>query len=134
MRPLEPAAGVLFHGDGACDQIDVLAPAQRLDLSNAQTQRLREYLVKGFTLDDERLKRGRPATTRRAARAHRDIPASEKAFWRKVRDMRSERRSVAAVLRDGPEQDALGSTARRSGTRSALVAIATNSRYVSASP
>ena len=49
------------------------------------TQRLREYLVKGFTLDDERLKRsgGGNYFDELLARI-RDIRSSEKLFWRKV--------------------------------------------------
>lgn len=55
------------------------------------TQRLREYLVKGFTLDDERLKKGGKAGTpdyfdELLARI-RDIRSSEKVFWRKVLDI-----------------------------------------------
>jgi len=49
------------------------------------TQRLREYIVKGFTLDDERLKRagGGSYFDELLARI-RDIRSSEKVFWRKV--------------------------------------------------
>jgi len=49
------------------------------------TQRLREYIVKGFTLDDERLKRagGGNYFDELLARI-RDIRSSEKAFWKKV--------------------------------------------------
>jgi hypothetical protein len=49
------------------------------------TQRLREYLIKGFTLDDDRLKRlgGGIYFDELLARI-RDIRSSEKAFWRKV--------------------------------------------------
>jgi hypothetical protein len=49
------------------------------------TQRLREYIVKGFTLDDERLKRvgGGNYFEELLARI-RDIRSSEKVFWRKV--------------------------------------------------
>ena len=55
------------------------------------TQRLREYLVKGFTMDDERLKKGGKAGTpdyfdELLARI-RDIRSSEKVFWRKVLDI-----------------------------------------------
>jgi len=49
------------------------------------TQRLREYLVKGFTLDDERLKRGGGGNYFDELLARiRDIRSSEKVFWRKV--------------------------------------------------
>ena len=49
------------------------------------TQRLREYIVKGFTLDDERLKKagGLSYFDELLARI-RDIRSSEKIFWRKV--------------------------------------------------
>ena len=52
------------------------------------TQRLREYLVKGFTLDDERLKEagGGHYFDELLARI-RDIRSSEKVFWRKVLDI-----------------------------------------------
>ena len=52
------------------------------------TQRLREYIVKGFTLDDERLKQagGGIYFDELLARI-RDIRASEKVFWRKVLDI-----------------------------------------------
>lgn len=49
------------------------------------TQRLREYLVKGFTMDDERLKRGGGGNYFDELLARiRDIRSSEKVFWRKV--------------------------------------------------
>jgi hypothetical protein len=49
------------------------------------TQRLREYIIKGFTLDDERLKQagGGNYFDELLARI-RDIRSSEKLFWRKV--------------------------------------------------
>jgi hypothetical protein len=49
------------------------------------THRLREYIVKGFTMDDERLKRrgGGNYFDELLARI-RDIRSSEKVFWRKV--------------------------------------------------
>jgi hypothetical protein len=52
------------------------------------TQRLREYIVQGFTMDDERLKRtgGGEYFERLLARI-RDIRSSEKVFWRKVLDI-----------------------------------------------
>lgn len=52
------------------------------------TQRLRELLVKGFTIDDERLKE--PANDRyfeELLARIRDIRSSEKVFWRKVLDI-----------------------------------------------
>jgi len=52
------------------------------------TQRLREYIIKGFTLDDERLKRagGGNYFDELLARI-RDVRSSEKVFWRKVLDI-----------------------------------------------
>jgi hypothetical protein len=52
------------------------------------TQRLREYIIKGFTLDDERLKQagGDNYFDELLARI-RDIRSSEKVFWRKVLDI-----------------------------------------------
>jgi hypothetical protein len=52
------------------------------------TQRLREYIVKGFTLDDERLELagGGNYFDELLARI-RDIRSSEKVFWRKVLDI-----------------------------------------------
>jgi len=52
------------------------------------TQRLREYIVKGFTMDDERLKKagGGSYFDELLARI-RDIRSSEKVFWRKVLDI-----------------------------------------------
>ena len=54
------------------------------------TQRLREYIIKGFTLDDERLKQpeGGRYFDELLARI-RDIRSSEKVFWRKVLDIYS---------------------------------------------
>ena len=51
----------------------------------AATQRLREYIVKGFALDDQRLKQsgGGNYFDELLARI-RDIRSSEKVFWRKV--------------------------------------------------
>lgn len=52
------------------------------------TQRLREYLVKGFAMDDERLKEaGGGAYFDELLERIRDIRPSEKAFWRKVLDI-----------------------------------------------
>ena len=49
------------------------------------TQRLREYLIKGFTLDDERLKQaGGGNYFDELLERIRDIRSSEKVFWRKV--------------------------------------------------
>jgi len=49
------------------------------------TQRLREYIVKGFAMDDERLKqRGGGNYFEELLGRIRDIRSSEKVFWRKV--------------------------------------------------
>lgn len=52
------------------------------------TTRLKEYLIKGFALDDERLKRlgGGNYFDELLARI-RDIRSSEKVFWRKILDI-----------------------------------------------
>lgn len=54
------------------------------------TERLREYLVKGFTMDDERLKEGRVLGADyfdELLERIRDIRASEKRFYQKIRDL-----------------------------------------------
>jgi len=54
------------------------------------TERLREYLVKGFVLDDERLKEGRNIGADyfdELLERIRDIRASEKRFYQKIRDI-----------------------------------------------
>lgn len=52
------------------------------------TQRLREYLIKGFTMDDERLKQaGGGNYFDELLERIRDIRSSEKVFWRKVLDI-----------------------------------------------
>ena len=54
------------------------------------TERLREYVVKGFTLDDERLKDGRNLGADyfdELLERIRDIRASEKRFYQKIRDI-----------------------------------------------
>jgi hypothetical protein len=54
------------------------------------TERLREYLVKGFALDDERLKEGQTLGAdyfEELLERIRDIRASEKRFYQKVRDI-----------------------------------------------
>ncbi|MBR1928867.1 MAG: virulence RhuM family protein [Paludibacteraceae bacterium] len=52
-------------------------------------QHLKEYLVKGFTMDDERLKNpdGRPDYFDELLERVREIRASEKRFYQKVRDL-----------------------------------------------
>lgn len=52
------------------------------------TQRLKEYIIKGFTLDDDRLKNsGNGFYFDELLERIRDIRSSEKAFWRKVLDI-----------------------------------------------
>jgi hypothetical protein len=52
------------------------------------TQRLKEYIVKGFTMDDERFKEGGNSRYFEELLARiRDIRSSEKVFWRKVLDI-----------------------------------------------
>lgn len=53
------------------------------------TEHLREYLVKGFTMDDERLKNpdGRPDYFDELLARIRDIRTSEKRFYQKLRDL-----------------------------------------------
>ena len=51
------------------------------------TQRLREYIIKGFTLDDERLKQAGGNYFDELLARIRDIRSSEKEFWRKVLDI-----------------------------------------------
>ena len=52
------------------------------------TQRLREYIVKGFTLNDDLLKNGGKGNYFEELLARiRDIRSSEKVFWRKVLDI-----------------------------------------------
>ncbi|MCJ7583059.1 MAG: virulence RhuM family protein, partial [Candidatus Aminicenantes bacterium] len=52
------------------------------------TQRLREYIIKGFTMDDDRLKQNGGGNYFEELLARiRDIRSSEKVFWRKVLDI-----------------------------------------------
>ena len=52
------------------------------------TERLKEYLIKGFALDDERLKQNGGGNYFNELLARiRDIRSSEKVFWRKVLDI-----------------------------------------------
>jgi hypothetical protein len=54
------------------------------------TGRLKEYLIKGFTLDDDRLKQAGGGNYFNELLARiRDIRSSEKVFWRKVLDIYS---------------------------------------------
>ncbi|MEM6395375.1 MAG: virulence RhuM family protein [Bacteroidota bacterium] len=51
------------------------------------TERLREYLIKGFTMDDERLKQARNDYFQELLDRIRDIRSSEKVFYRKICDI-----------------------------------------------
>ncbi|MCX5632800.1 MAG: virulence RhuM family protein [Phycisphaerae bacterium] len=53
------------------------------------TQRLREYIIKGFTLDDERLKQqgGRSRYFEELLQRVRDIRSSERNFYQKITDI-----------------------------------------------
>ncbi len=53
------------------------------------TERLREYLIKGFTLDDERLKQGggRSRYFEELLQRIRDIRSSERMFYQKITDI-----------------------------------------------
>lgn len=51
------------------------------------TARLKEYIVKGFVMDDERLKSGGRNYFDELLSRIRDIRSSEKIFWRKVLDI-----------------------------------------------
>lgn len=51
------------------------------------TQRLKEYIIKGFVLDDERLKQARNYYFDELLARIRDIRSSEKVFYRKVCDI-----------------------------------------------
>ncbi|MBC8017750.1 MAG: virulence RhuM family protein [Verrucomicrobia bacterium] len=52
------------------------------------TQRLREYIIKGFAMDDQRFKQGGGGNYFDELLARiRDIRSSEKVFWRKVLDI-----------------------------------------------
>ena len=52
------------------------------------TQRLKEYIVKGFALDDERLKKlGGGGYWKELLERIRDIRATEKVFYRQVLEM-----------------------------------------------
>ncbi len=51
------------------------------------TQRLREYIVKGFALDDERLKKGGGDYFDELLERIREIRASERNFYQKIKDI-----------------------------------------------
>ena len=52
-------------------------------------EKLREYLIKGFTMDDERLKQGggRVRYFQESLQRVRDIRSSERMFYQKVTDI-----------------------------------------------
>jgi hypothetical protein len=51
------------------------------------TKQLKEYLIKGFVMDDERLKEAKNSYFDELLERIRDIRSSEKVFWRKVLDI-----------------------------------------------
>ncbi|GMO32932.1 MAG: virulence RhuM family protein [Termitinemataceae bacterium] len=51
------------------------------------TERLKEYMIKGFTLDDERLKNGGGRYFRELLQRVRDIRSSERNLWQQVTDI-----------------------------------------------
>ncbi|GMO45753.1 MAG: virulence RhuM family protein [Termitinemataceae bacterium] len=51
------------------------------------TERLKEYMIKGFTLDDERLKNGGGRYFRELLQRIRDIRSSERNLWQQVTDI-----------------------------------------------
>lgn len=51
------------------------------------TKRLKEYMIKGFTLDDERLKGNRPNYFEELMQRIRDIRTSERNFYQKVKEI-----------------------------------------------
>ncbi|WP_315820431.1 RhuM family protein [Paraflavitalea speifideaquila] len=52
------------------------------------TQRIKEYIIKGFTIDDERLKSGnQPNYFQELLDRIRDIRSSEKVFYQRVKDI-----------------------------------------------
>lgn len=84
----------------------------------------KEYTIKGWVMDDERLKRGTYLTDKyfeEQLERVREIRASERLFYQKITDLyatarglRQDRGLHAALLRQSAEQDALRpSTATR---------------------
>lgn len=81
------------------------------------TNRLREYIIKGFTLDDERLKRaGQMNYFDELLARIRDIRSSEKVFYQKVKDIYAtsidydpNTESTLEFFQDRTKQIALGS-------------------------
>lgn len=103
-RELLPAAVVAKNATTAADGKTYLVDYYNLDMIISvgyrvnshrgtqfriwATQRLREYMIKGFTLDDERLKRaGQMNYFDELLARIRDIRSSEKVFYQKVKDI-----------------------------------------------
>ena len=69
------------------------------------TQRLHEYIQKGFTMDDERLKQGGNRYFRELLQRIRDIRSSERNFYQQVTDIyststsKTDNRSAFGTLR-----------------------------------
>jgi len=61
-----------------------LTPLALLATWNSVRSRLKEYIIKGFVMDDERLKEARNDYFDELLARIRDIRSSEKVFWRKV--------------------------------------------------
>jgi hypothetical protein len=51
------------------------------------TERLKEYIIKGFTLDDERLKNSGGRYFRELLQRIRDIRSSERNLWQQITDI-----------------------------------------------
>ena len=70
---------------------------------------LKEYLIKGFAMNDELLKQaGGGNYFDELLERIRDIRSSEKVFWRKVLDIYASGRSLHPVFQNGAKQNALG--------------------------
>ena len=63
------------------------------------TERLHEYIQKGFTMDDERLKQGGNRYFRELLQRIRDIRASERNFYQQVTDIYATSRARRGSLR-----------------------------------
>lgn len=78
------------------------------------TERLREYLVKGFAMDDEWLKRAGGGSYFEELLARiRDIRSSERVFWRKILDIYANQKwSIAypCVFRSRATRDSSGTS------------------------
>lgn len=59
----------------------------QLDLELGRLGRLHEYMQKGFTMDDERLKQGGNRYFRELLQRIRDIRSSERNFYQQVTDI-----------------------------------------------